>query len=462
MAPNRRNADEGLGVVWPNLRLHVVESDGGLEVEPAHGVYPNAELATEAEQWPGVNTSPQLAPGVEDGARGKPEVKGDHLVEPIGCAYRSAQDAARPDRTLGIPLTASIEEVTRPDEDAQEESQVVCRKSLELRVDDAVGGDQRGRNRSSDQVKARPEVEAEMPVALEHRGVGCSVALTAPDELELFALAQRVPLGLGLAAVGCPSGVLARAERIEVVAERAELGVELVDACRVDHDRIEAGAELVPDVRVAAHPFRAAGVLEMIETLQHAGEVRALDVTLDHVWRRGRSGIEAVDDVEGRSGTTMSAFTLLTFHHRTAVADREGHGAFTADRDPVPPSTTKAVGDAGSLGAGAPALDYEPRPWARRRRRRFRLLFRARADDKRRLPTRPEEAHDVPDVPEPGPPGGSAIESIGDTLKEFRLRQIHVDAGSCDLRRFRVGDAVTRVVRPGKSLEARVMCPLGG
>jgi hypothetical protein len=449
--------DEVIDVGTSDLRVGVVESDRGLDVETAHGIDPNAELAAEVEDRPGVKTPADLTAGVEDGGRGDAEVEGDHLVESEGCPCRSAKDAARSDRAFRVPLADSIEEVARPDEAAQEEPEVVRRKRLELAVDDAVGRDQRGRNRSPDQVKAGPEVEAEMPVALEHRSVGCSVALTAPDELDAFVFTHRMPLGVGLAAVGSPTAILASAERFEVAFDLGEIGTETVDLRGVDEYSIEARAEQVPLFRVAPHPILTAGVLEAIETFEDPREIHALDVTLDHTRRRSDRGIEAVGDVEGRAG--FGATPRCISHHGVTPAQAERHRSLAADRDAVPAAATEAIGDSRSFGASAAALDHEAAAGTGTTSRtglRSLLFVGAGADDQAGLTTGPEEAHDVRDVAEDGAAGGRAVEHVRDALEERCLRHVHIDTHAGDLGRFRVRDRVARVVGSGERVETRV------
>gem|GEM_PF-3124614 len=275
--------------------MGVVESDRGLDVEPAHRIDPDAELTTEVVDGPRVEAGADLSAGVENGGRCDTKVEGDDLVESEGCTRRSAKDTACADGAVRIPLTDSIEEVARPDEAAQIEAEVIGRECLELGVDHTVRCDQGRRSGDAEQMKPSAEVEAQMPVALVHHRSGCTVALTAADELESSTFRQRRPLLVGLAAIGCPTSVLTRTECVEVVAKRTEAGAERVDLRGVDQHRVETGAEFTPLGGLLTHTVFSAGVLEMIEAPEDVGEID-FTTCLGHANRGRVSDVDAPDD----------------------------------------------------------------------------------------------------------------------------------------------------------------------
>jgi hypothetical protein len=333
------DTDEVIDVGTSNLGVRVVEAGRALDVQPRKRVHPKANLTAELEHRPRVQAAPDLSAGVEDGGRSDAEVEGDHLVESEGCTRRSSEDAFVSDRALGVELSEAIEEVARPDVAAKVEPEVLDRKCLELCVDHAVRGDDRGGSRDAEQVKPDTEVEAEMPGAVvDHRG-GRTVALTAPDELDAIVFAQRMPLGVGLAAVGSPTAILASTECFEVALDLREISAETIDLRGVDEHGVEARAEQVPLFRVAPHPILATGVLQAIEPRVDLGEIHGA-LSLGDAWRRQVVGVEAVDDHERRAA--FDATTALAVDVCVTLFDIERDRSFLADDLSVPSATFDA------------------------------------------------------------------------------------------------------------------------
>ena len=440
--------DEAIDVGTPNFGMSGTETDGGLEVEPRKRIHSQSSFSADVEPRPRVQARADLSAGVEAGGSGGAEVDRDHLACADGQTGRSTEHAFGTDRAVRVVLADTVEEVAHPDHAAQVEPEVFARQCLELAVHDAVRRRDVGGGRETHEEEADAEVEAEVPAVA--GGDRCRVAVAAADVRQVSLLTHRHPLLDRVAAVGCPTGVLASTECVELVVELGHARGEVDDLRGVDEHRVETGAQRIPRSRPTAHAAFAARVLEVIEPTE---DVREIDPRL--ALRDGRCGeverVETVDDPDRRAAGDATGAFAIDVCERLLDAERlrrrHAHGVS------VPSAAFDAVDDAASRivdAGGAAALDDEPT----RLGRRIVLVVGAGADHRRCLATRAEEAHDVGHRVE-ALRRKRTVEEIRLLLEEVALRQVHVHARSRDGRRLRVTDAVA-VVGLGEGLQAGI------